>query len=77
MTKGVAVLDAKTVGKDKSHLKLTVEHCGTVLEAIAFRQGHRIKEARGDIDVAYSGNLNYWNGNEIIQLNIEDFRVAV
>ena len=77
MTKGVAVLDAKTVGKDKSHLKLTVEHCGTVLEAIAFRQGHRIKEARGDIDVAYSGNLNYWNGNEIIQLNIEDFRLAV
>ena len=76
MTKGVAILDARTVGKDRTHLKLTLEHCGTVLGAIAFRQGHRIKEARGIIDIAYSGNLNYWNGIETVQLNIVDFRLA-
>ncbi len=74
MTTGVNVLDARTIGKKRDHLKLTVEHKGTVFGAIAFRQGNRLKEARGDLDIAYTGGINYWKGRESVQLTIQDFR---
>ena len=74
MTTGVNVLDARPVGKKHDHLKLTVEHNGTIFEAIAFRQGNRLKEARGDLDIAYTGGINYWKGRESVQLTIQDFR---
>ncbi len=74
MTTGVNVLDARTVGKGGDHLKLTVEHKGNLFDAIGFRQGNRLKEARGDLDIAYTGGINYWNGRQSIQLTIEDFR---
>ena len=74
MTTGVNVLDARTIGKKRDHLKLTVEHKGTIFDAIAFRQGNRLKEARGDLDIAYTGGINYWKGRESVQLTIQDFR---
>ena len=74
LTKGASVLDSRSVGKDKTHLKLTIQQGGAIIEAMAFRQGHRLKEARGEIDIAYSPGINYWNGKETIQLTIEDFK---
>ena len=74
MTTGVNVLDARAVGKERDHLKLTVEHKGNLFDAIAFRQGNRLKEARGDLDIAYTGGVNYWKGRESVQLTVQDFR---
>ena len=74
LTKGTSVLDSRSVGKDKTHLKLTVQQGSSIIEAMAFRQGSRLKEARGEIDIVYSPGINHWKGNDTIQLTIEDFK---
>ena len=74
LTKGTSVLDSRSIGKDKNHLKLTVQQGSSIIEAMAFRQGSRLKEARGEIDIVYSPGINHWKGNDTIQLTIEDFR---
>ena len=44
-------------------------------DAIAFRQGERIGQARpgANLDVAYSMELNTWRGSTSLQLVVEDF----
>ena len=74
LSKGMSVLGAKTVGKDKTHLKLTLEKNDYVYDAIAFRQGQSLSTARGIVDIAYTAGMNYWNGKETIQLTVQDFK---
>jgi single-stranded-DNA-specific exonuclease len=74
LTRGATILDSRGLGRDKNHLKLIIQQNGTTIEAMAFRQGKRIKEARGELDVAYTTGLNYWKGRESIQLTVEDFK---
>ena len=74
LSRGMSVLGAKTVGKDKTHLKLTLEKNDYVYDAIAFRQGHSLNTARGIVDIAYTAGMNYWNGKETMQLTVQDFK---
>ena len=74
LSTGMSVLGAKTVGKDKTHLKLTLEKNDYVYDAIAFRQGQSLSTARGMVDIAYTAGMNYWNGKETIQLTVQDFK---
>lgn len=74
VTKNVRVLNARVVGSDKSHLKLTVEKDGRVFDAIAFRQAEHY-ELMGDvIDIVYRFDLDEYMGIEKLQLIIEDIR---
>ena len=74
MTPNVSVLGARQIGANKSHLKMTVEDQGKIFDAICFRQGSRIKEAHGSIDIAYTAGTSYWSGRETIELMVQDFR---
>jgi len=74
LSRGMSVLGAKTVGKDKTHLKLTLEKNDYVYDAIAFRQGQSLNAARGIVDIAYTAGMNYWNGKETVQLTVQDFK---
>ena len=74
LSRGMSVLGAKTVGKDKTHLKLTLEKNDYVYDAIAFRQGQNLNVARGIVDIAYTAGMNYWNGKETMQLTVQDFK---
>lgn len=75
MSKNVEILDSKTVGVNSDHLKLSLIHEDRIIDAIAFRQGNRIKESkRRPIDIAYKIGVNYWNGRETTSLIVEDFR---
>ena len=74
LSRGMSVLGAKTVGKDKTHLKLTLEKNDYVYDAIAFRQGQSLNTARGTVDIAYTAGMNYWNGKETMQLTVQDFK---
>ncbi|MCM2357183.1 MAG: single-stranded-DNA-specific exonuclease RecJ [Geobacteraceae bacterium] len=57
------------------HLKLRLAAGGRVLEAIGFNmaQGNALPET---IDVAFSLEVNSWNGRRRIQLRLRDFREA-
>jgi single-stranded-DNA-specific exonuclease len=72
----VRVLNPRTVGRDKAHLKFTLAEGERTFDAIAFRMGHHITELQERMDVLYHLEENEWNGRISLQLNIQDMRPA-
>ena len=66
----------KTVGADKSHLKLNIIDGADkkTYNAIGFGLGNKIKSIKGDFDIAYSLDENEWKGNTSIQLILKDLK---
>ncbi|HET7087273.1 MAG TPA: single-stranded-DNA-specific exonuclease RecJ [Anaerolineae bacterium] len=61
--------------KDGAHLKLTLlDENGRNWDAIAFRMGDRLNYVTDTIDVVYTVELNTWNGEQRLQLNIKDLQ---
>ena len=58
MTRGLPVLDARQVGRDNAHLKLTLGERYQRIDAIAFRQGYLFEDLPRRIDVAYHLEVN-------------------
>lgn len=73
---GVTVQEARSVGKDEKHLKLTLAQGDVHRPAIAFGFGAfgKTLEAGALVDCAYHVDVNEWNGNRDIQLKIVDLR---
>ncbi len=76
VTRNVRVTDAKPVGAEGQHLKLRLADATGAAEAIAFRWGDRQTAFLGRIDVAYTVELDTWNGQQRIKLHLEDVRPA-
>lgn len=77
ISKGVQVVRAKAVGRDENHLKLTLKgNNSAVFDAIAFRQGHWSKVLPPTIDIVYTIERNFFNGNIYTQLNIRDIKLS-
>ena len=72
VSRGVRILRSKTVGKDSSHLKLTVTDGIITYDAIAFRQGHLFGNLPQYIDLIYNFERNEYNGFVSLQLNVQD-----
>ncbi len=70
----------RTVGADKTHLKLTVKDASSSapLSGIAFGMGHWAKEisAKNPIDILYHIEENEWQGNVTKQLRILDIKLS-
>jgi single-stranded-DNA-specific exonuclease len=66
----------KTVGADKSHLKLNIIYGADqkTYNAIGFGLGNKINSIKGDFDIAYSLDENEWKGNTSIQLILKDLK---
>jgi single-stranded-DNA-specific exonuclease len=77
-SRGVSIVEMRTVGMDGAHLKLKVGDGGTIFDAIAFKFGHMADRlSRGDkLDIAYTFEENEWNGERKYQLNIKDIKYA-
>lgn len=73
-TRGVLVEDARLVGNGNKHLKLRISS----FDAIAFNLGSLYGELKPDrkIDIAYTLDMNVWNGNRKLQLKIKDIHAA-
>lgn len=63
------------------HLKLsmTQPHCDIIIDGIGFKLGHKQDEVAAGLpfDVAYTLEINRWNGRKTLQLNIRDIRPTV
>ncbi len=78
MSRNVNVMSSKTVGRDDSHLKMTVSSGDSAfLEAIAFRLGSRHHDLTPVIDVVYTVEADEWQGRRRVQLKVKDFRPAL
>ena len=57
-------------------MKLKLTDGALEQDAIAFRFGEMIRDLPNMVDVAYSLEVNEWNGNRTLQLNVTDIRAA-
>ncbi|HSM26232.1 MAG TPA: single-stranded-DNA-specific exonuclease RecJ [Anaerolineaceae bacterium] len=76
VSRDVIVKNARTVGRDENHLKLRLRDMYAEYDAIAFNQGYWGKEMPSKIDIVYSIERNYYNGNIYKQLHIKDLKPA-
>lgn len=77
LTRNLKVLETKTVGADKDHLKIKVVGDGEPpIDCIGFRLGDWAHELPEYIDVVYNLEVNEWLGRRNLQLNLRDIRPA-
>ena len=76
LSRGVPVRDVRLVGSEGRHLKLMLGEGSGIRDAIAFRQGERMAKLGDRVDVAYHLEVNEWNGERRLQLNVQDIRTA-
>lgn len=76
-TKGVEVIDAKTVGRDSKHLKLRLRQNEQIIDSIYFGGGeiYSLLTPDSKIDIAYQLENNIWNGFRNLQLKVKDIRL--
>ena len=70
------VLRANAVGKGE-HLKLLIGAGNNQLEAIAFRLGALLENLPDYVDIAYTFEINEFNGRSTMQLNVRDIQPVV
>jgi single-stranded-DNA-specific exonuclease len=72
------LLQYAAMGSDRSHLKIQARHEGRQIEAIAWGSAWRSKELIGARSISLAGKLeiNSWNGQERLQMVLDDFRIA-
>lgn len=71
------IADWRSVGENKKHLKLKIFNGNKIIEGIGFglyKEASSLFVDRKAVDLAFSVELNQWNGTEIIQLNIKDIK---
>jgi single-stranded-DNA-specific exonuclease len=70
--------NSRSVGADKTHLKLEVTdpHTGTIISGIAFGFGHFEEEIKNGhpFNIAYSIDTNIWKERATIQLMVKDIQ---
>ena len=72
LTRSLMVAERVPVGSDGRHLRLILSDGQVTAEAIAFRWGERLAEVPKQVDVAYNLEINSWNGQSRVQLNVQD-----
>jgi single-stranded-DNA-specific exonuclease len=76
VSRDLRVIRSRTVGKDNTHLKLTVNDGWITFDAIAFRLGHLQPELPERIDMMFTFETNEYNGKTSLQLNVRDLKPA-
>lgn len=76
VSRDILVNNSRTVGRDQSHLKMSVTDGWITWDAIAFRQGHWHDHLPSRVDLMYNFELNEYNGRVTLQLNVRDLKPA-
>lgn len=74
LTRGAQVQQARRVGKDRQHLKLTLLEGGAVRDGIGFSLGDAADEGLEMVDVLYAPERNDFQGRVTAQLQVKALR---
>ncbi len=74
LSRGVELLEQRTMGNGGEHLRMKVKQGGTVWDGVAFRLRDHLPEIAPRIDIVYNLEIDRWNGKERLRLNILDFK---
>ncbi|SEM60664.1 exonuclease RecJ [Syntrophus gentianae] len=73
--RNVNFLSPSIVGKN--HLRMRVSESGVSRNTIWFSQGHFIHDLNdSSLDIAFTPQINYWNGSSDIQLKMKDIAIS-
>jgi single-stranded-DNA-specific exonuclease len=74
LSRNLRLKHKKVVGQDEQHLRLVLHDGRQDWQAIAFRQGYWLDKLSlsQEIDIVYHLEINEWNGERQMQLNIKD-----
>jgi single-stranded-DNA-specific exonuclease len=70
---GVRVVEARPMGSEGRHLRLKVQQGSITRDAVAFDVGARSEDMNVPLDIVYNFELDEWNGDSRLRLNIRDF----
>jgi single-stranded-DNA-specific exonuclease len=73
LSRGVEVIDCRTMGNGGEHLRLRLKQGGTTWDAVAFRQGDCLSDVSPSLDIVYNLETDNWRGTERLRLNLLDF----
>ncbi len=76
LTRGVEVIDCRTMGENGEHLRLKLRQGGMVWDGVGFGLGTYRTEASSPLDIVYNLEVDRWNGEERLRLNILDFAAS-
>lgn len=74
ISRDLRVSSSRAVGKDQSHLKMSVTDGWITWDAIAFRQGHWQENLPPMVDLIYNFEANEYMGRTTLQLNVRDLK---
>lgn len=70
----VEIVSVRTIGKNRQHLKLTLQSDVKVFEALIWNHDINVQfKLKDKIKIAYTPKLNSYNGETFIQLEVKDF----
>ena len=73
LSRQVEVFSSSTMGSDNSHLRMRVKQGAMLFDAVGFGLGNCINEVSNHIDIVYNLELDHWNGQSKLRLNVLDF----
>ena len=73
LSRHVEVVSSSTMGSDNSHLRMRVKQGSMLFDAVGFGLGNYVNEVSNYIDIVYNLELDHWNGQSKLRLNILDF----
>jgi len=73
LSRRVEVIERRTMGSGGEHLRLKLKQDGTRWDGVGFGLGSYLAEVASPLDIVYNLEINRWNGEERLRLNIIDF----
>ncbi len=77
MIERVSFVNPQRVGQSKTHLKMRLSDKRHLIDAIAFKQGDKVRNLSGLFDVIGTPSVNIWNGNRTLQCEVSALRHAL
>jgi single-stranded-DNA-specific exonuclease len=76
LSRGVEVLERRTMGNSGEHLRMKLRQGGTVWDGVAFRLANHTAETSPRLDIVYNLEIDNWQGKKQLRLNILDFKAS-
>jgi single-stranded-DNA-specific exonuclease len=76
LTRDLRVVECRRVGQEGKHLRLKLSNGIHFIDAIGFKLGEWAENSAPYIDVVYHLEINEWNDQVKLQLNVQDLRPA-
>ena len=76
LSRDLRVLEARAIGVTGDHLELKLRDGRAAWRAMGFGMGGRLQEIAERVDIVYTVGVNRWNGQDLLQLRLQDWRPA-